>query len=240
MRTSNYHQQEPSMAAKDRRGGNVRRSTVALVVLVTLAAAGPAGAARQMRAGDPPRVSGPYLRVDDSCSKQGVRTEQGERVAVSEVCLFLFEYDPLRELDLISHHAAVWVQATLAARPGWCTIRADVEIRISSEGRIYAHAPGGRSAPARAQPTTIELRSDAGGYGLQEGAVAQDLSLLAGRWSSELSGTDEGSALKTTFTGSQNSTLAFATGAAFSYPMLAPPMVQGGFSRYDFVKAPSC
>lgn len=218
----------------------MRRSIVAPIVLAVLAAAGPAAAGRQMRAADPPRVTGPYARVDDSCSKQPVRTEQGVRVAVSHVCLFLFEYDPLRELDLLSHHALVWVQATLESAPGWCTVRADAEIRVSPEARVYAHAPEGSSAPARARADRVELRSDADGHGLEEGAVAQELSLLAGRWSSELRSDAEGSALTTTFTGSQHATLAFATGVAFSYPMLAPPMVSGGFSRYDFVPAPSC
>jgi hypothetical protein len=214
----------------------VRRIAVTGAALAVLIGTAPAAAARQMRADDRPRVSGAYATIDDSCSRQPVRTQRGTLVARSHVCLFLLEYDPLLELDPLSHHAAVWLQATLSPEPGWCTLRADAEIRVSSEGRVYGHTPEGSAVAERAQATTVELHSNADGFGLQEGAVAQDLTLLPGRWTTTATEQPEGTSVSTVFTGSQRAPLAFATGVAFAYPMLAPPVVQGGFSRFDFVR----
>ncbi len=212
------------------------RAFVALASVV-VALTGPAAQARQLRATDEPKTSGPVSEAGSSCS--GDRLEhEGETIARVESCIWVYRFDETMETDLTKTYGAVWVQNTVDPMNGWCATYIPTEITIPKGTYRHARAPRDAIKVARRKRVKTKLVVDAAGQALEPARISNGYTLFPRRLKTGSS--DGGRTTRVTWSGKQSRTLAFAGGLEASWSFLGTPRFRAGFGLMKFVKSRGC
>lgn len=154
---------------------------MAMVMLASPAGAAPA-------ADTAPEVEGPVLQKGESSCEESRVLAGRTLVAEVHTCLWWFGYVPALETDVARDHGALWFQATVDPRPGWCLRRLEGSLYSAPDvTRVHSFTVGGLGGRSR---TTLEL--DAEGAALQPAAVSQAAGASRGKFAASAR-LDEGS-----------------------------------------------
>lgn len=99
-------------------------------------------------------------------------------VADLHACMWWFGYVALLETDVAQDHGALWFQATVEPRRGWCLRRLEGSLYSSPDvTRMHSFTVGGRGS--NRQPV---LELDAEGAALQQASISQAAGNSPGRF----------------------------------------------------------
>lgn len=184
-------------------GGLVAIVTAAFVAVPVAGAAPAADAA--------PRAEGPLLQQGDPiCDRREIRSERAT-IGDLHVCLWWFAYLPVLETDVSRDHGALWLQATVTPRRGWCVRRVSGSLYSSPDvTRMHEFVVG--NGGGEREPS---LDVDAQGAALHEASLSQTLDRSTGKVAADPD-LDEGS-VGFTWTGRTAGRVEAVVGAEISW-----------------------
>lgn len=147
---------------------------LALTAGFLIAIASPAAAAPQLTASRPPRTTGPLEPAEKSCTMQSLRGD-GRTYVRSEACVFVFDFERLKEMDPLRAYGVAWLQFTLDAQQGLCADRLEVALDFPDNTVIEDFAPGEPLPAKQGRRAEVHLDVSAGGTALENGSVSQHL-----------------------------------------------------------------
>ena len=209
----------------------LRRIGSVVAVALVLGVLGGGHASASLDADGPssqPKTSGPVELDGSQCSAQVVRADSGAVLGNAEVCLFLYSFEALSEVDLLRDYGAGWLQARFVPAEGWCATDVGAELRFSS-GRMESIS----KATAKARKATARMIMTAGGNALEDGKVSQ-------AWRSNVGlahavAPEAGRpAIAIDWKGSSSKAITLVGGLGYSYEILqaAPEKISYGFSKF--------
>lgn len=188
-----------------------------------------------LASGDPqgpskePKVEGPLSSDGSQCSNDVVRSDSGTLLGRTEVCLYLYSFDTLSEIDLLREHGAAWLQARFVPEAGWCATSVSSRVALSG-GRGEAISKD--SAAGRKMDTKLTVTA-AGNAPLENGRVSQ--TWAAAKGTIETSAPDGGQpVVASKWQGKSAKPVNLVSGVAYSYDLLAgaPGKVNFGFTDF--------
>lgn len=211
------------------------RLTIPLALGLLLAT--PPATARPLGAGEAPRVSGP-LRLSVKKCAESVETSGSGVIARASSCVRLYTFNPGRESDPLRNYGVVWLHTELDTRRGWCAVRTWSDINVPSNKRVHARRPSLRRLSHRSMHTT-RLVVDAAGNASRNAVVKKQFLLYPRVMRGALR--NEGRVFRTSWHGSSDRALAFASGIEISWHKDFLPATIGGRLRYEIEKkGPRC
>ena len=199
------------------------------IAYFVLVGGGPVRAA-ETGAGGPssqPKTSGPVELSDSQCSGQAVRSDSGTLLGQAQVCLYLYDFDNLSELDVLRDHGAGWLQARFAPAPGWCATEVGADMQFSG-GRMESIS----KTTAKGRKATARLNLTAGDNALEDAKISQTWKPNGGPAHAV---TDGGPAISIDWSGSSAKAITLTGGLGYSYEILqgAPEKISYGFSKFS-------
>lgn len=168
----------------------------------------------QMKVGQIPFTDGNIEFFQHACDSRRGRAG-GEVVAVTRVCTYVVAMDPSQEGDQASDHYAFWVQANGDAKGrGWCATKFAVTARAPAGSTRTSFASLPEAAPARRRSLTATLIVDANGTAAPPGYVEASAFV----YPRNITITEDGNEVTTTWRGKTKKLLALPVGVAFSVP----------------------
>lgn len=216
--------------------GPALRLCIALASVVITLVPGTAHA-RQLRAADQPKTSGPLSAAGSQCTDQQLKHD-GETIAKVESCIWVYQLDETMETDLLYTYGAVWLQNTVDPVNGWCATKVPAEITIPQGTQRESFAPQGSTTTTRPKRVTTKLTIDAAGAAIEDGRISNDYKLYPR--SMKTTSLDGGRTTRFTWSGQESDKLAFAGGVQAAWSTLAAPQFRAGFGLMNFVKTKGC
>ena len=221
-----------------RRLGVKAHRSIAIALIASAFIVGTPAHADQTRASKNPEVSGPLTITDSACGEKRL-THDGKPLAQVESCVFLYEFDELMETDVLQTYGVVWVQTTVDPLNGWCVTSADSELKLPSSVERHGRTPTKTMSTSKRKRVNVGLDATAAGNAVEYGYIGQSFDLYPKSLRAELA--NEGRTMRTSWKGSESSTLFSALGAEISWPALsAPGRIRGGLGNMNFLKKGKC
>jgi hypothetical protein len=217
--------------------GRAHRS-IAIALVASFVIAGAPAHAGQTKASKNPKVTGPLALTDSACGDKRIMHE-GKPLAQVESCVFLYEFDTLMETDVTQTYGVAWVQTTVDPLNGWCVTSADSELLLPSSVERHGRTPTKAMSTSKRKRVNVGLDVTAGANALEYAYIGQGFDLYPKSLSASLA--NGGRTVRTSWKGSESSTLFSALGAEISWPVLSSPgRIRGGLGNMNFLKKNKC
>jgi hypothetical protein len=212
-----------------------RVGVVTSLVLGSLIVGSPAGAA-QMTARERPSVQGPLRVAVKHCQARRVRFED-RVVGVTRSCIRFYRLRASRENDAARDYGALWLQATVNPREGWCVRAVKSDISVPSGARLHARRPNPVATESGRRART-RLVVDARDQAPTPGVIRQDYTLFPrGVRAFRIS---EGDAWRTAWRGSKGAVVGLPSGIEVSWRAGHPPARVESNLGYELQRRSSC
>ena len=182
-------------------------------------------------------MSGPLTLTNSACGDDRL-THEGKPLARVESCIFLYEFDALMETDVTQTFGVAWVQTNVDPLNDWCVTSVDSELLLPDSVERYGRTPTKEISVSKRKRVNVGLTATAGGNSLATGYVGQSFDLYPKWLTSKVA--DKDRIVRTSWKGSESSTLAFALGAEISWSLLSAPEIRGGLGKMNFIKSKNC
>jgi hypothetical protein len=174
-----------------------------------------------------PKTEGPVALDDVTCNMRPVRSDDGILLGNGEICIYLYSFDNLSELDPLRDYGAVWLQARFVPADGWCATAVKSELEMS--GGTLEHIA---RAPSKPGKTTTKLALTARGNALEDALISQAWTAGPGA-ASNAAPAGELPAMSAAWQGKSAKPVSLVGGLAYSYEALqgAPGKIGYGISE---------
>lgn len=209
--------------------------------VAAMALLAPAASARQMTVKDEPTVSGP-LEPDPELRACKTTRERsgGEVVAVFKICLQWYRFAPADETDPDKNYGALWIQATVDAKNGWCTRQMKVETVLPKKGTLTKAPRPGKTVRVAGgtKKVTSKLTVDAGGATETPGEIKQSYLVRKGTLRARFK--SDANLYRLKWDGNSPKLLAMAKGIELEWPSTGSPPITTSAVRGNFRKTGGC
>jgi hypothetical protein len=177
-----------------------------------------------------PQTKGPVALDRGECSNQQVRSDSDNSVlGLAEICVYLYSFDSLSEIDVLRDYGAVWLQTRFVPTEGWCAT--DIGTRLELDG---GQIEGTTKAPRETGKVTTKLKLTAGGNALEDGSISQRWAAAPGDITTK---SLDGHGASTVWSGETSKPVNLVSGLGYSYEMLGsgPENIGFGFTKFSLV-----
>jgi hypothetical protein len=219
-------------------------SRASVVVVLSLAAslflAAPAHA-EQLKAGAEPKVSDNLESQGKKCATEKDKHD-GVVVAVVKACQRFYTLDTAAETDEGRDYGVLWLQSTIAPKPGWCATSGSSDIVFPSRVALVSKTPDAEELAKKPKKLKTSLSVDAEGNASTPGSISQTSTLYPDKQVPSVKKREKSTKFRLKWTGSSGEKLAFVSGVqvAWASDEGPPKRTRFGLRKYSLVEKEEC